>query len=253
MKIRSDWHIHTRNSCDDACLSIEEILAGAKANGLTRLGITDHVHVRLNFPDIEASRREFDGAQTNLSLHFGVEVSCVAQWELDEIASDPVKYKNNLYGVREGGPPNAELAVALTREDIDHFGIEYVVGGAHWPKHFLDPTPENMIRDYHRQNLFLACHPDVDIVAHPWWWMGLWRDEDGVYRTDPWLADFNVIPVSMHDEFAAAAIQHGKAVEINLAGMVMSNCFTDKFKQQYCEYLAGLQARGVAMSIGSDT
>ncbi|MBN1555991.1 MAG: hypothetical protein JXA11_14700, partial [Phycisphaerae bacterium] len=29
--------------------------------------------------------------------------------------------------------------------------------------------------------------------------------------------------------------------------------FTDKFKQQYCEYLAGLQARGVAMSIGSDT
>ncbi len=252
MAIKSDWHIHTRNSCDCACLSVETLLASAKSRGIKHLGITDHLHTQLNWPDIAASRCEFESVKPDPSFHFGIEVSCVSQWELDKIASDSSKYSEHLYGIREGGPANSGLAIALTRENIERFQIEYVVGGTHWPI-YVEPTPDNMIRDYHRQNMFLACHPDIDIVAHPWWWMGKWMDSDGVYRTDPWLMDFKVIPVSMHDEFIDAVTQNGKVVEINLAAMVMSPCYTARFKHQYCEYLADLQARSVKLSIGSDT
>ena len=63
-----------------------------------------------------------------------------------------------------------------------------------------------VIRDYHRQNMFLALHPLVTIVAHPWWWMGHWADGEGNYPAEPWLDDFACIPRSMHDEFAAATV-----------------------------------------------
>ena len=37
-----------------------------------------------------------------------------------------------------------------------------------------------VIRDYHRQNMFLATHPLVNIIAHPWWWSGRWAVRPGV-------------------------------------------------------------------------
>ena len=256
-QLTSDWHIHSHNSCDckENGLSLKALLASAESRGVTHLGITDHLHTPLNFPDIAASRSEFNSVETDLSFHFGVEVSCVSQWELDEIVATPEKYATHTYGIRQGGPENAELAISLTRADIERFQIEFVVGGAHWPIYCDNETltQEIAIRDYHRQNMFLAAHPLVDIVAHPWWWMGKWQDADGVYRTDPWFDDFNAIPKSMHDEFTDAIITNGKVVEINLAAMVMNDQYTEEFKHQYCEYLAGLQANSVRLSIGSDT
>ncbi|NLG28196.1 MAG: hypothetical protein GX557_09805, partial [Chloroflexi bacterium] len=56
---------------------------------------------------------------------------------------------------------------------------------------------------------------------------------------------------AMHDEFAAAALQHRKVVEINL-GVILNRRYTERFRRQYCEYLAGLQAAGVALSMGTD-
>ncbi|MDF1515998.1 MAG: hypothetical protein P1S60_19475 [Anaerolineae bacterium] len=55
----------------------------------------------------------------------------MSQWEMDRIAGgvegDPV------YGIRTGGPPGAPLAIGLTAEDLVTYGVEYVVGGTHWP------------------------------------------------------------------------------------------------------------------------
>ena len=78
------------------------------------------------------------------------------------------------------------------------------LAGTHWPM-YVPLEREAVIRDYHRQNMFLATHPLVDIVAHPWWWMGHWMDRDGNFPAEPWFDDFDVIPRSMHQEFAAAA------------------------------------------------
>ena len=100
--------------------------------------------------------------------------------------------------------------------------------------------------------MFLATHPLVNIVAHPWWWHGHWRDSDGRYTTDPWFDDFGKIPDSMHKEFAAAAIENDTVVEINIGATLLNSSYPERFKQKYLEYLAGLKSRGVKLSIGSD-
>ena len=249
MAITSDWHIHSRSSCDSACMTVADLVRIAADKGIRDFGLTDHLHTVDNLPDIVASREEYLAASSSPRFHFGIEVSCMSQWELDEIATG--KYDKPTYGLREGGPPGAPLALALTPEHIAEFGIEYVVGGAHWPM-YVPVTREAMIREYHRQNMFLAAHPLVDIVAHPWWWMGHWQNPDGTYTTLPWFDDFNHIPRSVHDEFAAAARQHGTAVEINIDANLLNRGYPHRFGEQYMEYLAGLKAKGVTFSLGSD-
>jgi histidinol phosphatase-like PHP family hydrolase len=182
-------------------------------------------------------------------FHFGVEVSCVSQWELDEIASG--RHENPVYGLRSGGQAGCDLAIGLTRKDIEKYQIEYVIGGTHWPM-YVEIERETVIRDYHRQNIFLAAHPLVDIVAHPWWWMGHWMDDNENYPAEPWFDDFSLIPKSMHREFAAAAIEHDTTVEINIGANLLNPHYPEGFVSQYLEYLAELQSRGVLLSIGSD-
>jgi hypothetical protein len=82
--------------------------------------------------------------------------------------------------------------------------------------------------------------------------MGHWADEQGNYSAEPWLDDFRCIPESMHDEFAAALVQGGKRAEVNLGAMLLTRRYSERFKRQYLEYLAGLKSRGVQLSLGSD-
>ena len=56
----------------------------------------------------------------------------------------------------------------------------------------------------------------------------------------------------MHEEFAKSCIENGKLVEINLSAMLLSDKNTEKFKQEYLEYLVMLREYGVKFSIGSD-
>jgi histidinol phosphatase-like PHP family hydrolase len=159
--------------------------------------------------------------------------------------------ERNGKGVREGGPENGPLAIGLTLEDIKKYCVEYVIAGVHWPM-YVPVEREAIIRDYHRQNMFLAIHPLVDIVAHPWWWMGHWKNPDDTYTTGPWFDNFKCIPVSMHNEFAAAAREHNSIVEINLEAILLNKNYPDRFKNQYIEYLAGIESAGVRLSMGSD-
>ena len=249
MTITSDWHIHSRNSCDGACMTVEELVRRTEQEGILDYALTDHLHTPFNLPDLAASRREFDSVGPSPRFHFGVEVSCMSQWELDEVATG--RHEAPVYGLRSGGPPGAPLAIGLTADDVEAHGIEFVVGGTHWPM-YVPLEREAVIRDYHRQNLFLAAHPLVDVVAHPWWWAGHWRDADGSYRSEPWLDDFGRIPRSMHHEFAAAAIEHDTVVEINLGANLLNPHYPDRFKLQYVEYLAELSAQGATLCTGSD-
>ncbi len=249
MVIGSDWHIHSHHSCDQAALRMADLIREAAPNGVTDFGITDHIHTPFNRPDIVASRLEFEGVRDNPRFHFGVEASCVSRWEIDEIARGG--HENPVYGLRTGGPPGCELAIALTAEDITELGIEYVIGGTHWPM-YVPLERHAVIHDYHRQNMFLAMHPLVDIVAHPWWWHGGWEDAQHNLSAEPWFDDFTCIPESMHDEFAAAAIEHGKKVELNLNALLLNPHYPEGFKLQYLVYLAKLKDRGVQLSLGSD-
>jgi histidinol phosphatase-like PHP family hydrolase len=249
MQLTSDWHIHSAYSCDDACLPLADLIAGAARDGITAYGVTDHIHTPFNQPDLQASRAEYLTLNPPPDFHFGVEVSCVSAWELEEFARG--RQEGQVYGLRSGGPVAAEPAIGLGATEIAELGIGYVVGGAHWPL-YVELETEAVTRDYHRQNMFLAAHPLVDIVAHPWWWMGKWQEADGCYRTDPWLDDFRRVPQSMHDELAAAAIQHGTAVEANLCAVLLNPSCHEGFRRQYVEYLAYLRQRGVTLAVGSD-
>jgi histidinol phosphatase-like PHP family hydrolase len=228
---------------------MSDLVREAATNGITDYGVTDHIHTPFNRPDLERSRLEFDGIASHPRFHFGVEASCVSRWEIDEIARG--HHDNPVYGLRTGGKPGCELAIALSPLDIASLRIEYVVGGTHWPM-YVPMERRAVIRDYHRQNMFLAMHPLVDIVAHPWWWHGGWEDAQHSFSAEPWFDDFACIPESMHQEFASAAIQHGKKIEINLHAMLLNPHYPERFKRQYVEYLAGLKARGVTLSLGSD-
>ncbi len=249
LTISSDWHIHTRNSCDEASLAVADLLVEAGQAGILDYGITDHVHTPYNLPDIGRSRQEFLSCSPPPRVHFGVEVSCVSQWELGEIARGGVL--DPVYGLRSGGPPGEALAIGITEEELALYGVEYVVGGAHWPM-YIPYERQAVIRDYHHQNLFLATHSLVTIVAHPWWWSGHWQDAAGSFSAEPWFDDFGAIPQSMHAEFGAAAVEHGKAVEINIEAILLNPHYPQRFVQQYLEYLAGLKGQGVRFSIGSD-
>ena len=249
MTITSDWHIHSRNSCDSACITVSDLIRMAADKGIRDYGLTDHLQTPYNLPDVAASRKEFLENSPSPRFHFGVEISCVSRWEIDEIATGA--HDAPVYGLRSGGPANGPLAVGLRSEDIEAYHIEYVVAGAHWPM-YVPMEREAVIRDYHRQNMFLATHPLVDIVAHPWWWHGHWQGDDGSYSSEPWFDDFNSIPESMHDELAAAAIEHDTVIEINIAAILLNSRYPEHFKLQYMDYLAGLKSQGVKLSTGSD-
>ena len=169
MKFSSDWHIHTRNSCDSASLVVSELIPAAQALGIEAFGITDHIHTPYNLPDLVASRREFDESEPPPNFHFGVEVSCVSQWELDEIATG--KHANPVYGLRTGGPAGGPPpSVSEQRSGSPWRGVRH---RRHALADALPADRDAIICDYHRQNLFLATHPLVT----------LWRTLGGGWAT----------------------------------------------------------------------
>ncbi len=244
MTITTDWHIHSYNSYDcrmyikTPCLTVTEIVRCAGDKGIHEYGLTDHLHTSFNLPDLAASRKDYEDSRPGPHFHFGVEASCVSQWELNEIASG--KHKNPIIGVRSGGPRNGPLALGITEKNIAEYGIEYVIGSSHWPM-YVPLDPSSLIHDCHRQNMFLARHPLVTIIGHPWHWGG----------PEPWLDNFLVIPSSMHDEFTQTVLKHDKVVEINLM-MLLDRKHTERFTQQYLEYFGSLRSRGVKLSVASD-
>ena len=256
MKITSDWHIHSTSGCDAIIsgkgVTMSEIVAGAGGKGIVDFGATDHFHTPFNLPEIRGSREEYLACGPGPRFHFGVEVSCISEWELREIAAGRGP-DNPVHGLREGGPAGRALAIGLTEKDVEELGIEYVIGGTHWPM-YVPFEREALIHDYHRQNMFLATHPLVDIVAHPWWFHSMYWKTNKCPKGEPWFDDFGWIPKSMHQEFAAAAIEHDTAIEINVLAVLLKDesLYPARFKRRYLDYLSELQGRGVKLSIGSD-
>ena len=89
MIINSDWHIHSEYSYD-ASNSLEHIAEAAIAQGLSRIGITDH----LNFNDekfkgdIYASANAVHNTQKTYSnIVLGVELTPIERPEFDYIAT----------------------------------------------------------------------------------------------------------------------------------------------------------------------
>ena len=263
MKITQDFHIHTHCSCDSANSTIDEIVKGCQAAGIKEFGISDHLHTKFNMPDLEIARKEFLEYGPVPGFHFGIEVTCATQWECEKIAKrdfascftcevngKPFQTMTPIDGIMYGGPANGPLMIDLTKEDMDRLGIEYVIGGVHWP---LYSKPEEAYEDFFRQQMYLIEHPLVDILAHPWdaielaaggWYMN--RDKEHINYD----AILN-IPEEYNEKLMNALLKHQKCAELNLA-VLLSAAAPEKCRKYYWNLFAQWREAGVKFTIGSD-
>jgi histidinol phosphatase-like PHP family hydrolase len=246
-----DWHIHSRHSpCGQPEATLERIFREGRAAGMTALGVTDHMNCIRNEPALRAARQEYDALSAKDGFLFGLEACSLRRYDVQE--AERLGSAANIWGPQQGGRPDDELTLHLSDALMAELSPAYVIGEVAGP---LGAPLERdaVIRQCHRQNMFLACHPAVDVVAHPWRWQGAWLDGKGMYSSLPWFDDFAAIPMSMHDELAAAAKEHGTAIEINARAILANPRYPERFKNQYLDYLAYLRDAGVTFSVASDS
>lgn len=244
MIIKSDWHIHTENSYD-ATLPLTEILENAKKYGFEKIGITDH----LNFnderflTDLKNSSEEVKKMQKDHpELILGVELTPIEKPEFDYIAKTGTR---DGYVAPDMDEPY-EIALPLTKEELKKFGVRYAVGASHWrvdvpTEKELASDADSTIREWYRQQMWLACDERVTILGHPWYHgQALWYD------------DFSRIPRSMNMDIAHALKENKKYVECNSA-VILNPRTTEKYRMQYVEFLRELFEMGIPVTYGSDS
>ena len=242
MIICSDWHIHSEASYD-ASLPLQTISDTSREFGFRRVGITDHANFNDTkyLADLQNSARivtEFQKKDPRMVL--GVELTPI---EL------PLFQHIQKTGVRDGYVPPIQstpydMELAQTKEQLMALGVRYAIGAAHWRvdvpnRKLLPPDLEPNIREWHRQQMWLACDERVTILGHPWSCNLLW------------YGDFTIIPASLHDEFAAALKENGKYAECNCS-MFTGSDTSEYFRNQYAEYMRYLFEKGIPITIGTD-
>ena len=255
MKIRQNLHIHSSHSCDSACATLNDIQQEMLKYGMTEFGISDHLHTNYNLCDIQGARNDFLCYDRPKNFHFGIEISGLSEWERDKIASGNYTrfFDDPVYGIRfEEGPSDSPVCIGITEEEIQKLGIEYVIGGVHWPL-YAKPTREGAYYDFFRQQMYLIENPLVDILAHPWDAIekaaGDWyhhRDADHI--------DYDAIlhiPQEYNDKLMEALLKNGKCAELNLS--VLNAAGTpEKCRKYYWNLMAQWREAGVKFTIGSD-
>lgn len=243
MIIKSDWHIHSEASYD-ATLPIGEIYKNARLFGFEKIGITDHA----NFNDekfLGDLKNSVDSVSEFRKDHpdviLGVELTPIEKPEFDHIQK---------HGTRDGyvAPISSkpfEIELARTKEELVALGVRYAIGASHWRVDVpgakgLPVDLDAAIREWYRQQLWLACDERVTILGHPWY------NGKGI-----WYEDFNLIPKSMNSDIAAALKENGKYVECN-SHFFRAEKATEKFRRQYAEFLRELFEMGIPVTYGSD-
>ena len=236
----SDWHIHSVASYD-AHLHVADLISQARQQGLTDFGLTDHVNVPSWIHFLLASR-ELVRQYAQPGFHFGVELTTISGY----LEAYDRKHGSKEGYVKPDVPGPEPVAFPLTAEELEACGVEYVIGAAHW----ILNTPRTLraiLTDLHRQNLYCACSPLVDIVGHPYWYPGTYEGENG--QQVP-FDDFTLVPQSMHDELWAAIREHGKAMEANIS--FFGDHHPEVFRRAYAEFIRGAFEAGVPITIGTD-
>ena len=239
--IHSDWHIHSEYSYD-AEIPLKVVAEYAKKQGFKCVGITDHANFndKQFISDITSSAAAVREAQKEYPfMYLGVELTPFAKPMYDYILK---------HGDSEGYVPSEQslpydMEMSLTKEDLTRLGIQYAIGAVHWRVDvpFTEASSyerDASIKDWHRQQLWLAEDERVTILGHPW----------DNFR-ELWFDDFTVIPKAMRSELGVALKQYGKCVECNPGFFLRGS---EKFHYQYAEYMRELFEMGIPIVYGSD-
>ncbi|MBQ3063549.1 MAG: hypothetical protein IJC99_01935 [Clostridia bacterium] len=245
MIIHSDWHIHSEHSYD-AANPLELIATRGTEQGLRFVGVTDHA----NFNDIKfmGDLRASVAGVTEMQKKYPFMVLGV---ELTPIEVPEFEYIKANGGSREGyeAPVQSEpfgIELAATKKELMELGVRYAIGAAHWrvdvPKSARNPFDfDATVREWYRQQLWLAQDERVTILGHPWY-----------IGNSAWYEDFSVIPHGMNMDIAAALKENGKYVECN-SHFFFAEKATEKFRHQYAEYLRWMFEMGIPVTYGSDS
>ena len=242
MLISSDWHIHSEASYDSS-LSLETIAERAGEWGFSRVGITDHVNT--NEPNYlrDAYRSSVLVKEAQKKYPFmvlGVELTPIDVYEYRYIKEHASRVGFS-WPAKDTPLP---IELPMTKEEMLALGMRYAIGATHWridqpgAKEFT-PELDSCIREWYRQQLFMACDERVTVLGHPWY------QSRGI-----WYQDFSVIPHSMNEEIAAALKENGKYVECNSHFFVAGS--SERFRHQYAEYLRWMFEMGIPVTYGSD-
>ena len=244
MIIKSDWHIHSEYSYD-AENPLELIAERAKEGELCRVGITDHANFNDEkfLGDLHASVKGVKEAQKKYPfMVLGVELTPIEKPEFDHIAAS---------GTREGyEPPETDkpydIELACSKEELVELGVRYAIGASHWRVDLpyakkQAPDLDVCIKEWYRQQMFLAADERVTILGHPWY-----------HGKGIWYEDFDVIPRSMKLDIANELKRNGKYVECN-SHFFRTMLATEKFRRQYAEYLREMFEMGIPVTYGSDS
>lgn len=245
--IHSDLHIHSEYSYDSA-LPLQTIITAAKERGYRQVGVTDH----LNLPNNKFIGCIRDSAENVLKakkdcpmLLLGVELTPIEKPFFDYCVMHPETewYNPPGYTPPTTGPIPYPLEMAMTKEELMSLGVQYAVAAAHG---YIDtPAPDvHSIKDcvdaWYRMHMFLAADERTTILGHPYY--------HGLHL---WYDDFSVVPKSAHEELAAALKEKNKLLEMNI-DMIVCPYASDRFKQQYAEYIRFMFESGVRITYGSD-
>lgn len=241
--IHSDWHIHSENSYD-ASLLLDEIGQAALAQGLKAIGITDHANFNdaAFMGDLRNSVEAVTQAQKKYPfMVLGVELTPIEKPEFDYVARTATR-EGYVAPIQEAP---FEIELAATKEELMAMGVRYAIGASHWRvdkpnAKKMEPDVDACIREWYRQQMWLACDERVTILGHPWY------NGKGI-----WYEDFSVIPHSMHMDIAAALKENGKYVECN-SHFFRSEKATERFRHQYAQFLRELYEMGIPVTYGSD-
>lgn len=241
--IHSDWHIHSENSYD-ASLTLDKIAQYAREKNLCRVGITDHVNYNDKdfIGDLHRSAAAVKEAQKQYPfMVLGVELTPIEKPLFDYIAKTGTR--DGYVAPSQSTPFAIELAV--TKEELTALGVRYAIGASHWRvdvpnARALPQDLDDSIKEWYRQQMFLACDDRVTILGHPWY-----------HGRGIWFEDFSVIPHSMHMDIAAALKENGKFAECNPV-FFFSERTSEKFRRQYAEFLRELFEMGIPITYGSD-
>lgn len=242
--IHSDWHIHSEHSYD-AKVSLDTIGTNAREQGLRFVGITDHANFNDEkfLGDLKNSAAGVKEAQKKYPfMVLGVELTPIEKPEFDHIAKT---------GTREGyvAPVQSEpfdIELAASKEELIALGVRYAIGASHWrvdrpnAKKLLEDL-DGCIKEWYRQQMFLACDERVTILGHPWY-----------HGKGIWYEDFSVIPHSMNMDIAAALKENRKHVECNSL-FFRNERSSERFRHQYAEFLRELFEMGIPITYGSDS
>lgn len=241
--ICSDWHIHSESSYDST-LSLEKISEAACLLGFTHVGITDHVNFNDEkfLSDLRLSAKSVNEFRLSCpKFILGVELTPIEKPLFDHLKNGGTRES---YVAPVSDVPY-EIELAASKDELIALGVRYAIGASHWRVDSCDARSrtdlDECIREWYRQQLYLACDERVTILGHPWY-----------HGKGLWYEDFSVIDRSMNEELAAALKENGKCVECN-SHFFRSHLTGERFRCQYAEFLRELFEAGIPITYGSDS